>query len=372
MESVNSEEETSWILRRAMELGFSAVGVAAVTPMDATPLRSWLRHGYAAEMSYLARHLPLRADLCAVLPGVRSAICVALAYPGDRAEESSIGWVARYARGKDYHAVIGTLLRQLWGELHALYPAGEGRVFVDAGPLPERELARRAGLGWVGKNSCLIHPHLGSRFVLGEILTTLELTPSPPLTGSCGDCCRCLTACPTGALVAPGIVDARRCLSYLTIEHTGPLARELRPLLGTRLFGCDNCQDVCPWNQRTCTSDLLQPAADLLAPDLGQLLLMSPGEFAHRFRETAFARAKRRGVLRNACVVLGNIADSAAAPVLLHALQDVEPLVRGHAAWALGRLGLQSQLTAALTAEEDPWVREEILAAFNDRISSTG
>jgi epoxyqueuosine reductase len=308
--------------------------------MDPAPFRAWLAAGYAAEMAYLERHLPLRADLRAVLPGARSAICVALPYPGPQPGEAAIGAVAKYARGADYHDVVRERLTLLWDELRREHPAAEGRVFVDSGPLPERELARRAGLGWVGKNSCLIHPELGSRFVLGEILTTLALEPTAPITGSCGACRRCLDACPTGALVTPGTVDARRCLSYLTIEHKGPIPRELRPALGTRLFGCDACQDACPHN-RVCDiiDSPLAPAADLLAPDLPALLQTSPEEFSRRFRGTALQRAKRRGVLRNACVALGNLGDQANIPALAQALQDREPLVRDHAAWALGRLG---------------------------------
>ena len=332
-------ELTSWITQRAGELGFDACGVAEVTVMDAAPLRDWLQAGYGAEMQYLASHLPLRADPRRVLPGARAVICVALAYPGASAEESSPGLVAHYARGADYHDVVGTRLRGLWQQVQERYPDADGRVFVDAGPLPERELARRAGLGWVGKHSCLIHPRLGSRFVLGEILTTLACAPTPPMTGSCGACNRCLAACPTGALVAPGVVDARRCLCYLTIEHKGPLPPPLRPLLGLRLFGCDNCQDACPHNRATPGNNALLPTApELSHADLPQLLTMSPDEFTHRFRNTPLARTKRRGIARNACVVLGNLGDKAAIPALLHALHDVEPLVREHAAWALERL----------------------------------
>ncbi len=303
----------------------------------------------------------MRADPPLVLPGACKVICVALAYPGVSAGESSVGWVARYARGADYHEVVGTRLRQLWQEVQQRYPDAGGRVFVDAGPLPERELARRAGLGWVGKHSCLIHPRLGSRFVLGEILTTLALAPTPPITGSCGACNRCLAACPTGALVAPGVVDARRCLSYLTIEHKGPIPQPLRPLLGLRLFGCDTCQDACPHNLSASGSTTVwSNTPELPCSDLPALLTMPPEEFTCRFHNTPLARTKRRGVVRNACVVLGNLGEKAAIPALLHALHDVEPLVRGHAAWALQRLGQKTQLAEMLAVETDPWVRMEM------------
>jgi len=362
---VHALRETARIIEQARELGFTAAGIAAVEPMDPAPFRAWLQAGYGADMAYLERHLPLRADLRAVLPGARSAICVALPYPGAREGESPTGVVAKYARGADYHDVVRERLALLWDELRRDHPGAEWRIFVDGGPLPERELARRAGLGWIGKNGCLINPKMGSSFVLGEILTTLALEPTPPISGSCRACRRCLDACPTGALVAPGTVDARRCLSYLTIEHKGPLPRELRPLLGTRLFGCDACQDACPYNRgRDVFHSPLAPAADLLAPDLPALLLMTPEDFTWRFRGAALHRAKRRGVLRNACIALGNLGDPASIPALRQALHDTEPLIRGHAAWASGRLGDREALAGALQYETDVMVREEIELAL--------
>ena len=356
---------TSLISEHAHELGFPAVGVAAVEPMDPAPLRAWLAAGYGAEMAYLHRHLPLRADLTAVLPGARSVICVALPYAGPVNGETAVGAVACYARGEDYHRVVAERLQQLWVRIQAMVPDAVGRIFVDSGPLPERELARRAGVGWVGRHSCLISPLLGSRFVLGEILTTLALPASTPLEGSCGDCRRCRDACPTGALQETGMVDARRCLSYLTIEHRGAIPRALRPLLGTRLFGCDACQHACPHNQQLGDiSTPLIPRAELIAPDLPTLLALSPAEFAQGFRHTALQRAKRVGLLRNACVALGNLGDPAHHTVLAAALRDPEPLIRAHAAWAQGRLGDERLLRAALVEATDGGVREEITAAL--------
>lgn len=360
---------TSWIISRAKAHGFPLVGVTAVEVMNPSPLREWLQAGYGAEMDYLPRHLPIRADLRTVLPGAQSVICVALPYPGPQASESSTVSIAKYARGADYHDVIRERLHNLWQEIRATNTGAEGSIFIDSGPLPERELARRAGLGWVGKHSCLIHPNYGSRFCLGEILTTLKLQPTSALPEQCGDCHKCLCACPTGALVAPGIVDSRRCLSYLTIEHKGAIPRELRPLLGTRLFGCDACQDACPYNQQLGTIDsVLQPYPDLLAPDLCALLRLSPQEFNTRFRNTPLARAKRRGVLRNVCVVLGNMHDASAIHLLRATLSDAEPVLRGHYAWALGMIGgEQVVLRDALSIEEDNWVREEIAYALLPR-----
>lgn len=357
---------TAWALARAREIGFAAAGVAAVEPIDAAPLRAWLDAGFGAEMDYLVRHLPLRADLTRVLPGAKAAICVALPYPGPATDESQVGYVARYARGADYHDVIREMLERLWRELHALAPAAQGRCFVDGGPLPERELARRAGIGWPGAHSCLIADGMGTRFLLGEILTTLPLTPSAPAQGSCGSCYRCIAACPTGAIVRPGIVDARRCLSYLLIEQTGAIPRSFRPLVGTRLFGCDTCQDACPHNRGVGELPTrLHPAADLLAPDLLTLLRMSPAAFNERFRGTTLARLKMRGLQRNACVALGNLGDAAAIPALRWALRETEPLVRGHAAWALGQLGDCAALGAARAVETDSRVIEEIDAALS-------
>ncbi|HEY3416136.1 MAG TPA: tRNA epoxyqueuosine(34) reductase QueG [Armatimonadota bacterium] len=310
------------------ELGFAAAGVAAVEPMDPAPLRDWLAAGYGAEMGYLQRHLPVRGKLDAVLPGARSVICVALPYGGLQRGEPPAGAVAGYAQGADYHDVVHGLLKRVWEEIHFRHPEATGRIFVDGGPLPERELARRAGLGWVGKHGCLIAPGLGSQFVLGEILTTLPLEPTSPLEGSCGDCRSCLQACPTGALVAPGIIDARRCLSYLTIEHKGPIPLDIRPLLGGRVFGCDTCQAACPHNH-----GVGEDVAPLIL-DLPAVLAITEEEFRQRFRGTALYRTKRRGLLRNACVALGNLRDPSAIPALQAALHDAEELVRSHATWA--------------------------------------
>ncbi len=294
---VEREALTGWLVERAQALGATAAGVAAVTPMDPTPLQAWLDAGYAAEMAFLQRHLPLRADLRAVLPGARSVLCVALPYPAPGADPL-IGAVARYARGEDYHCVVGRLLHALWAELRARVP-GEGRVLVDSGPLPERELARRAGLGWVGRHGCLITP-AGTRVVLGELLTTIALAPTAAVSGDCGACRRCLDACPTGALVAPGVVDARRCLSYLTVEHRGDIPAAFHAAMGTRLFGCDACQDACPHNPTP--EALPYPARDAIAA----LLTLDDDALRSRFRHTSLLRAKPAGLRRNAGIVLEN------------------------------------------------------------------
>jgi len=377
----------------ARRLDFDLAGIAPVEPYPIDRYRAWLDRGYHGEMDYLARPdaVAKRGDPAQVLPGARSALVVAANYhtqdlPAELRDDASRGIVASYAWGDDYHEVLLPRLRQLAtiaGE-QAGQPLAQ-RVYVDTGPLLEREMAVRAGLGFVGKNTNLIHPRLGSWLFLGELLSTQDL---PPLTepaqqdrdgaataqaaveGTCGRCTRCLDACPTGALVAPYVLDARRCISYLTIELKGPIPRNLRPLIGNRIFGCDICQEVCPWNRRFARptkEPAFQPRADNIAPRLADLMALDDAGFRQRFRGSPVKRAKRRGLLRNVAVALGNWGDPAAVPALVRALGDVEPLIRGHAAWALGRIGTgeaRRALEEGLAAEGEAWVREEIRLAL--------
>jgi epoxyqueuosine reductase len=231
---------------------------------------------------------------------------------------------------------------------------------VDSAPILERDLAAAAGLGWIGKNTCLITPGAGSFYFIGELLLDVPLKPDPPIRQHCGKCRRCLDACPTGAFVSPYELDARRCISYLTIELKGPIPRELRPLMGTMIFGCDVCQDICPHNKWNQPKSPLALRMDLEAPDLVEILALDTAAFRARFKGTPLMRTKRRGLLRNVCVALGNAGNPLAIPALERALFDPEPLIRGHAAWALGRLGATKALRAALNAEPDAWVREEM------------
>jgi epoxyqueuosine reductase len=242
---------------------------------------------------------------------------------------------------------------------------------VDTGPLLEREIAVHAGLGFVGKNTNLIHPRLGSWLFLGELLLTLEVPlGESEQGGTCGRCTRCLDACPTNAFVAPFVLDARRCISYLTVELKGPIPRQLRPLMGNRIFGCDICQQVCPWNRRFArpTSEpAFRPRANAIAPALLDLITLDDDGFRQRFRGSPAKRTNRRGLLRNAAVALGNWADPVAVPALVRALADAEPLIRGHAAWALGRIATadaQRALRQAWATESDEWVREELQLAL--------
>ncbi|HEX2986747.1 MAG TPA: tRNA epoxyqueuosine(34) reductase QueG, partial [Chloroflexota bacterium] len=280
------------------------------------------------------------------------------------------GRIARYALGDDYHDVLLSRVRQLLDAVSSsLGTRPAGRFFVDSSPLSERAVAARAGLGWFGKNSCLLTSR-GSWMLLAEIVTDLELQPDEPVRRDCGRCRICLDRCPTGALVGPYRLDARRCISYLTIEHRGAIPADLRPLIGDRIFGCDVCQEVCPHNRlaRPCDEQAFAPRAGVGAsPALLPLMSMDGARFKAMFRGSPVLRTKRRGLLRNVAVALGNSGDPAAVPALSAGLGDPEPLVRGHAAWALGRIGgiqARSALERALAAEADDEVRREIIAAL--------
>lgn len=352
-----------------------------------TRFRAWTAAGLHGEMGYLARPdaMERRGDLTRTLDGFRSAVVVAHSYadadPTAGAGDASRAVVARYARGRDYHQVMGERLDALgdWLERAAGRPVRR-RAYVDTGPVLERELARRAGLGWFGKNTMLIHPRRGSYFFLGALLTDLPLLPSVPFREDhCGSCRQCLDACPTGALLgrdgtgAP-VIDARRCISYLTIELRGSIPRELRSAVGNRVFGCDICQETCPWNARFSTPT--EEAAYALRPEFDRpslvklarrLLAMSGKGFQREYAGSPLSRAGRKGMLRNVCVALGNWGADEAAPVLVRALADPAPLVRAHAAWALGQVGSAEAVAALRTrrrVEADPEVLEEIEAAL--------
>jgi epoxyqueuosine reductase len=281
------------------------------------------------------------------------------------------GRVARYAWGRDYHEVIGARLKLVASWLVENAAAStRPRVFVDHGRMVDRAAAQRAGLGWYGKNTNILSRSHGSWILLAEVLTDVELAPDQPLRATCGSCQRCLDACPTGALIAPGVLDNGRCISYLTIELRGAIPLELRPLVGSWVFGCDVCQDVCPVNRKAVPAG--HPEYDAgegigPAPELLELLELDEVAFHERFRRTPIDRTKRRGLLRNAAVALGNLGDRRAIPGLARALEDADPIVRGHAAWALGRIGgSQAALRSRLDAEPDADARLEIQLALGD------
>ncbi len=367
----------------ARELGFARVGFAPAAPFGdaALRLRGWLASGYHGNLSYLAEGE--RGDPRALLPEARTVIAVALFYGGPagpvalrdgRDGRDLTAIVARYARGDDYHLVMKQKLALLAERCEAL--AGRrlaSRACVDTAPLLEHELARAAGLGFSGKSTLTIVPGLGSYVLLGELITELELTPSEPVRAGCGGCRACLDACPTGAFVDAHVLDARRCISYLTIENQGTIPRELRSRLGTRVFGCDVCQEVCPFN----ASSTPKPGAPELAPrpalatlDLVGLLELGAAGYRKLVRRTALRRVTRDTLARNAAVALGNTRDARAVPPLERALgSHPSPLVRAHAAWALGELGelaadARTALAEAGASDPDADVREEACSAL--------
>ncbi len=391
--SLPARSLTARVKGRARELGFDLVGIAPVEEAPfAAELADWLARGYHGEMAYLMRTRDARQDPRQIDAQARSLIVVGMRYaaprlPAELCADPSRGRIAAYAWGPDYHDQIrprlfalDAFLRQESGRTTL------ARCYVDSGPVLERAWAMRAGLGFIGRNTCLIHPQLGSWLFLGALLAPEELEPDPspipvalsahpssaawrsaegPLL-TCGACTRCLEACPTQAFVDAYTLDARRCISYLTIELKGPIPRALRPHLGNWIFGCDVCQEVCPWSRRRTPAE--EEGADLerWAPRLLDLLALDEEGFRRRFRHTALWRAKRRGLLRNVCVAIGNWGDPAALTALATALHDEEPLIRGHAAWALGRIGEASAdalLERALATETDPYVQEELRQA---------
>jgi epoxyqueuosine reductase len=329
------------IKAQAHALGFELAGIAAATEADGfARLRDWLDRGCAGEMAYMERRAEARRHPASILPGVRTVVMLGMNY-NPPSSPPSAARVARYAIGADYHDVLRERLNRLLAWVRGEAPGCSGRGVVDTAPLLERDFARRAGLGWFGKNTMLLNKRLGSYFFLGALLLDLELTPDAPhQTAHCGTCTACLDACPTDAFPAPGVLDARRCISYLTIELRGSIPLPLRAPMGDWLFGCDVCQEVCPWNRKAPigAEPALRPRPDLEGVDPVELLGLSEEEFRRRFRGTALMRSKRRGLLRNAALVLGNRGDRAALPALRKALADAEPLVREAAAWAIERI----------------------------------
>jgi epoxyqueuosine reductase len=285
--------------------------------------------------------------------------------------EAGRGWISRYAWGDDYHDLMRQRLEALLKKIEEIFPEPvKGKAFVDSGPVLERDVASVSGIGWIGKNTHLISPQLGSWFFLGELFVSVDLIYDRPIRDRCGQCDLCLKACPTGAFAGPYQLDARRCISYLTIELKGAIPRHLRSLIGNHVFGCDICQEVCPYNvkARATTEEAFSPREGLYMPELVSFLSLGDEEFQARFRGSPVLRAKRRGFLRNVAVALGNLKDRSALPHLTQALQDYEPLVREHVAWALGELGGSEALKvleARLKVEMNPGVIEEIRFALS-------
>jgi epoxyqueuosine reductase len=365
---------TAALKDRAQQLGFALAGICpAVTPAGLHRFHDWLAAGYAGEMTYLASRRQAYEHPESVLPGARSLLLLAMNYRTAEpvGPQAGQGRVSRYAWGSDYHDLIRARLNQLADYLTAQVPGAAVRGVVDTAPLLEREFAELAGLGWIGKNTLLLNKRLGSWFFLAALLTDVELAyDAAHETDHCGTCRACLDACPTNAFVAPYVLDSRKCISYLTIELRSPVPVSLRNGQGDWLLGCDVCQDVCPWNHRAPQAEEpeLQPAGEMNPVDLIGLFELDEAGFRARFRHTPLWRPKRRGILRNAAIVLGNQRLPAAIPALVRGLDDVEPLVRGACAWALGQYDAAEAARSALhnrrLLEPDPQVCEEIDAAL--------
>jgi epoxyqueuosine reductase len=362
---------------KALEFGFNRMGITTAEPSpQLEAYLRWIEAGMHGEMGYMARpdRQARRRDLNAIFPGVRSLVVVALDYgevlPEDMLNDPSRGRIAAYAWGRDYHDILKPRLETL-AEWLQTEIGGSFRAYVDTGAILERSHAQAAGLGFFGKNTMLIHPRFGSKFFIGVLLTDVEFdeydAPLPKAT-MCGTCTRCLTACPTDAFPRPFVLDARRCISYLTIEHKGWIDPDLRPLMGNWVFGCDICQDVCPFQRFApgATERALLPVSlDYAAPPLLDLLALNEVGFRARYGGSPLERAKREKLLRNACIAAGNWGSEAVVPLLTRLLDDGSPLVRGHAVWGLGQVmgeNAKSLLSSRIDHEEDDEVRAEMAA----------
>ncbi len=373
--AAGSADVRQWVDRLAREVGFDLVAVADAGEFTADRNEALKRidGGLMGGLPWFTKDRVRRGtDPEVLLPGARSIICLGMNYYNNDQDDAMTqggGKVARYARGRDYHRVMKRRMRRLVLQLTAeLGNEFAARWYVDDGPMLDRAAAARAGLGWFGKNGNILTPTLGSWVLLGQIVTDLPLVPDRPLVKTCGQCSRCIPSCPTDAIVAPYVVDNRRCISFLTIEHDGVIPIELRSAMGNLVFGCDICQEICPVNRKAlATEDTNFGRRDLSSLDLIELLEMTEQEFRQRFAGTPIMRAGWLGMRRNACIALGNSGVPAAAPALGRALHDPAAMVRQHAAWALGIVGgdaAREALNAAMATEADPGARHEIQLAL--------
>ena len=370
----------TYITQYAIQCGFDLVRIAGAEEfaqdrnVALTRIKSGQMNGLPWYTESRVRH---GADPQELLPGARSIICLGQSYLGLASEEQASlgsGKVARYARVKDYHrAMKGRMKAFVRGLEERLEAPVAARWYVDDGPMLDRAAAARSGLGWFGKSTNILTPSHGSWVLLGQVITDLELEPDQPLKKTCGACVRCIDDCPTGAIVAPYVVDNTRCISYQTIENRGVIPLEMRPLIGDWVFGCDICQDVCPVNRKASEAHQSIQTAEAVGPsgelDLAELLALSDEEFRSRFQGTSIMRAKRVGLQKNACVALGNNRDEAGVPALVSTLTTAEALVRGHAAWALGQIATAEAITSleqAMARETDKYVQDEIDGALKE------
>src|SRR5256884_8001526 len=366
---------TQEVKRRATELGFCAVGVTGAERFAEAEAAAANRsqHGLMDGLSWWSEaRAHASADPRRATPEARSVIALAFPHPASNSPSPSdgpLGRIAAYALGRDYHKVLTERMKPLVAMLRER--GHVAKTYVDHGWMLHPAAAARAGLAWLGKTTNRLIPGVGSYVLLAEIVTSAELEPDQPLKKTCGSCDACMRVCPTGALVEPGVLDNRRCISFWTIEHRGVIPLDIRPLIGDWIFGCDLCQEICPVNAKPATRDTPALAAFgpmiEARPRLEQLLALDDDAFRARFRNSAVWRTRRSGLLRNVCIALGNIADRDSVAALSIALNDGEPLVRGHAAWALGRLGgtaARAHLELALRRETDAWVRDECAQAL--------
>lgn len=334
---------SSRIREEARRLGFFKTGITSARLLpEPERFEKWLREGMYGEMRYLERQLPKRMDPRLALGGARSMVVLAMNYhTGQELTNQPLkGKISRYAWGDDYHILIKNRLEQLLDFIKKQEPSAQGLFYADTGPLMEKIWGAETILGWMGKHTNLIARECGSWFFIGIILLNIDLEFDAPEKDYCGNCSRCIQACPTGAIVAPHVLDARLCISYLTIELRGPIPQLLRPLMGNRIYGCDDCQEVCPWNRFAVKTAerAFSPREENLMPDLLSLVRMTPGEFKRRFENSPILRATRDGFIRNVVVALGNSGKSEAIPALKNALQDSSPVVRNHARWAIEQI----------------------------------
>lgn len=365
---------TRMVKTEAFRLGFHLVGIT--TPEKPTHwdvFEQWLAEGYHADMAWMAteRARQRRANPRLILPECQSILMLGIQYNASHLSDDTNGQIASYAWGDDYHDVLPERLKALIAFLESVVGhVVPNRWYTDTGPILERELAQRAGLGWIGKNSNLINPKIGSYFLLAEIFLGIALPHDAPFSSDhCGTCTRCIEACPTACILPNRTVDANRCLSYLTIERKDAIPTALRDKMGDWIFGCDICQQVCPWNKDSTdfqADAAFAPRSGVPPTELAAELKLSPGDFNRKFKNSPIKRAKRRGYLRNVAIVMGNTQDKANVPALVEALRDIEALVRAHAAWALAKIGgdeARAALQSASSREADTNVQLEIQAA---------
>ncbi len=339
----SASELSARIRDKAGRLGFFKTGITAVRTLpDPDHLADWLMRGFHGEMRYMERQAAKRMDPGLVMANARSMIVVAMNYFSGNVpvKDPLKGKISQYALGGDYHTVIRGRLELLLKHIHDIQPSAEGRCYVDTGPIMEKVWGSQTSVGWMGRHTNLVARNCGSWFFIGVILLNIELEYDDPAGDYCGNCSRCLTACPTGAIVAPHVVDAARCISYLTIELRGSIPVHLRPLIGNRIYGCDDCQEACPWNRFAVRTEIpeFQPVKGNIAPDLVPLLRITKDEFARKFAGSPILRATRDGLVRNVAVALGNSGAVEAIPSLQEAMSDSSPLVHEHVEWALNQI----------------------------------